>query len=97
MVAPGITATSFALLPGPSLLSSLLLINSPRVAGGTTFVMQLLLYGQTRERLFLLQCTFDVHRYAVSGHRSRTGLTGCPGWLPPCWQVPDKDRASLRG
>ncbi|KAA8716028.1 hypothetical protein [Pseudomonas cannabina] len=96
MVAPGITATSFALLPGPSLLSSLLLINSPRVAGGTTFVMQLL-YGQTRERLFLLQCTFDVHRYAVSGHRSRTGLTGCPGWLPPCWQVPDKGRASLRG
>ncbi|MDQ3156719.1 MAG: MFS transporter, partial [Actinomycetota bacterium] len=43
--APGITATSFVLSLGPSLLSKLLNVNSPLIAGGTACVMFLAATG----------------------------------------------------
>lgn len=64
---PGITATSFVLSLGPSLLSSILHISSPLVAGGTACVMfmaalgvQFLVRHLAIQRIFYLSafCTF---------------------------------------
>ncbi|HEY8700586.1 MAG TPA: MFS transporter, partial [Arthrobacter sp.] len=45
MFAPGITATSFVLSLGPSLLAKLLNISSPLIAGGMACIMFLTATG----------------------------------------------------